>query len=140
MLFLKGGGLSTDDGLVTISRSVFSSNKQGNVSTIACCFYHYSYALSSFSRSQLGNLFSHSFSYIMYKYLNNIFKHTKKPKVLSNIFIRDAFEFGTNVTCTKTIFCDGLSGLSVYDGLSTVNTNCKTDGIIGTPGVGKCPL
>jgi hypothetical protein len=47
---------------------------------------------------------------------------------------------GTYLSCkTYVVFCNGLSKRRIYDEDNVENTDCDTEGIAGTPGVGICP-
>jgi len=68
-----------------------------------------------------GNLAVHSESFDLYVFDNN-----------------DPDTGGTDLTCRgQTVFCDGKGGIT--DVVPLDNTDCDTNGLVGTPGQGSCP-
>jgi hypothetical protein len=73
-----------------------------------------------------------------------LFPNILQPNsVGSNLFIgdnKDPKKGGSLVTCkNNNVFCNGLKNLSINDEPNIVNTDCKTKGVAGKPGVGVCP-
>ena len=46
---------------------------------------------------------------------------------------------GSFLDCDKTLFCDGLNGISELNDDIHRNTNCFVNGYVGSPSDGKCP-
>lgn len=77
--------------------------------------------------------------------MNCTFYNNNDDVVGSDIYIVDdkaPASGGTFVSCdgTKNTFCDGTGNLAINDSPTKSNTNCKTKGIVGKPGVGVCVL
>lgn len=66
-------------------------------------------------------------------------------RVGADITIEDNIEpklGGSYVSCdgNKNIFCDGIGNIEISNAPRINNTNCKTKGIVGKPGVSPCIL